>query len=476
MATLANLSPRTQQVAQLATKITHVTEAFQAGSEQLDLAKSMDAVLDPNDPVQGSAVGSEDDESKLSVALKDKFPTSLHRAHLLHHDLGGFGVNANLYPMTALANRAHEREVESLVLGALHKENNIRGVHYTVTVNPTGERSVEGLKSKTSFDCKAHYHDINSGKDLNQIVETSIESKPLLLKDNPKPPTRDNGQEKTQSELSSTELAEWGYGEFKSYTIPNKWRHYGRSILKDSQFQNSRKWCGNVSDTERKGSGRDALDFNSQRRELGEEIDNSGGGNNTLDDYIKSEKIAIKKLGSKIGQNHEGNFDQSALSTRSSGLGGGAPTNHLSTVKNKKRTGATASSSNSSSKSVKGRGIHSQFKPPGRVKVKEVDQEKIKEQKIQEKEQKSDDSSEENLEPSKKKSKQVHQAGSSEEENIQDELELLIVSIISGKGHGWSGPIVLSDENAELTLDMAGIPKRYKNILIEKVYELSNTK
>jgi hypothetical protein len=214
---IAASSLRTQHVAQLATSISHTTEKFAIGhNRSLDLGKRMDAILDPNDPVKGSAPGNGTAESALNAAVRSPaFVPTLERTHLLHHDLGGFGVNANLYPMTGLANRQHENTVESKILKVLHNER--KPVNYSVNVRSNGERSVAALQGggQTAFDCQASYH--NDGRN---IVNASIVSSPGS--NNPGKPIDELGQPLPANKLSG----EWKFGDFKSYTVPHAWIHH----------------------------------------------------------------------------------------------------------------------------------------------------------------------------------------------------------------------------------------------------------
>lgn len=230
---IAVASPRNQKVAQLATSISYQTEKFDIdGTHSLDLGKAMHAVLDPEDPVKGSAPGDSGAEAALNAAVRyPNFNPTLDRAHLLHHDLGGFGVNANLYPMTGIANRAHERLVESPVQEALHTQRQV--VNYRVVVRSNGARSVAALQTggTTTFDCVASY------ANGQNIVNASIVSAPAT-----------NNPDKPPSDTKTQDLpGDWKFGGFKTYSVRPEWIHH------DNVDAVSYGWSRNGSTVERKG-------------------------------------------------------------------------------------------------------------------------------------------------------------------------------------------------------------------------------
>ncbi|WP_034292936.1 hypothetical protein [Herbaspirillum sp. RV1423] len=105
-------------VAQLETVITHRAGSINFGGKNWAVGKKMEAKLDPFDPVKGTATGDNWTwMQSLSRTLKDK----MIRGHLLNHDLGGFAVPENLYPITHRANMDHKHKVEYPLKRALQK-------------------------------------------------------------------------------------------------------------------------------------------------------------------------------------------------------------------------------------------------------------------------------------------------------------------------------------------------------------------
>jgi hypothetical protein len=155
--------PRTGgAVAQLQTKIEHKTGLVNMGDAlapvNYEVGKKMTARLDVNDPVQGSAVG---DMQEWNVAIRKKYPRArVIRGHLLNHDLGGFGVSANLFPISDAANREHSYAVEKKVKAALNTRNknapaeDDRTVNYSVEVNDPA-----GNATEAAFACQWRYKD-----------------------------------------------------------------------------------------------------------------------------------------------------------------------------------------------------------------------------------------------------------------------------------------------------------------------------
>lgn len=76
---------------------------------------SMAASLDPLDPVRGSATDSPNTPMYSALWKSHR----MVRGHLLNHDLGGFGLPENLFPITSGANSDHSIEVEADVKNKL---------------------------------------------------------------------------------------------------------------------------------------------------------------------------------------------------------------------------------------------------------------------------------------------------------------------------------------------------------------------
>lgn len=83
-----------------------------------NVATSMHAELDPNDPAVGTDTTGSNAFNTLFSALQNNPPasgSSWVRGHLLNHDLGGLALYNNLFPITTSANSEHSQEVEKNV-------------------------------------------------------------------------------------------------------------------------------------------------------------------------------------------------------------------------------------------------------------------------------------------------------------------------------------------------------------------------
>ncbi|MFZ6765562.1 hypothetical protein ACO0LM_00650 [Undibacterium sp. Di26W] len=151
------------------TYITHQTAPFQGPEgKPIDLAKRMEARLNLKDPIRGAATDSED-------KLKGILMPNRVRGHLLSHDLGGFGVPENLYPITTEANLNHYGTVEKLVENALfNPEEGYEDCNVYYSVDVIGARELE---NEAIFLCNAHY--INKWGQRQNIIDpgTKIVSK-----------------------------------------------------------------------------------------------------------------------------------------------------------------------------------------------------------------------------------------------------------------------------------------------------------
>lgn len=181
------LSP-TSAPAQLATRIQHTSGTFSYLPKGDDAVRTdetvgvnMRAQLDPNDKVIGSSTG--EPQTAFIQALRATFPQdSMIRGHLLNHDLGGFGVHENLFPITGKANSKHLHEVEKYVKNALydaHQEGGDKGVYYSVNV--TGDRTDNMDNPKSTFNCVANWiPDVKTAPDTlgAQLFDVKVESAP----------------------------------------------------------------------------------------------------------------------------------------------------------------------------------------------------------------------------------------------------------------------------------------------------------
>jgi hypothetical protein len=106
------------EITQLKTEITYTEGTIDDGKKPRLVGKNMVAKLDPEDPVQGTATGK---NWTWMRALKHTLQEKMIRGHLLNHDLGGFGIPANLYPITHRANMDHKNRIEYPLKATLTK-------------------------------------------------------------------------------------------------------------------------------------------------------------------------------------------------------------------------------------------------------------------------------------------------------------------------------------------------------------------
>lgn len=122
-AIVGQLALQPGRVIQMDTEIQHQTGTVTVGSNSYTVGLGMKAVLDPDDPVKGSATGPNWDWMKT---LRLSYPSAgVVRGHLLNHDLGGYAVPENLYPISTKANADHSAKVEQNVKKALTDANAI---------------------------------------------------------------------------------------------------------------------------------------------------------------------------------------------------------------------------------------------------------------------------------------------------------------------------------------------------------------
>jgi hypothetical protein len=152
------------------TEITHTAGTAEFAQKTDVVGLAMDAKLDPQDPVRGSAP--EGEISEFYKAFGQANPGGAWaRGHLLNHDLGGRGVPVNLYPITREANSLHSVLVEQPIKNGLSLLNDLKKdkkdkfqdwrMHYHVTVL--------GTPAQSSFECKWNYID-DAGDDMTAQV------------------------------------------------------------------------------------------------------------------------------------------------------------------------------------------------------------------------------------------------------------------------------------------------------------------
>ena len=174
---------------QLKTKITHTTKPFtypQNGNNVTEpVGAEMSAYLDPTDAVVGTGTDTSAGAPQLDLLHSLNANNRMVRGHLLNHDLGGFAVEENLYPITTSANNKHKTHVENPVgqaLQAAHALNNGSGVYYSVKVNPIQNTSNNLVNNTSAFVCEA-YRTANMtpgsvGTKGTLILKATIESMP----------------------------------------------------------------------------------------------------------------------------------------------------------------------------------------------------------------------------------------------------------------------------------------------------------
>jgi|GEM_PF-2051153 len=211
--------------AQLATNIRHNTENYSYMPQGVDAVRAnetvgnrMRATLDPEDIVTGSSTGAP--QANFIKAIRATFPRdSMIRGHLLNHDLGGFGVHENLFPITAKANSRHLHHVEKYVKNALYDANqhaDRKGVYYEVNV--TGAKSDAADNPVSNFECTAN--DIPDVEDHpnthgTQLFDVTIASAP---KKSPRGADYQNGSATDNARTYDTKgskLNTWKHGSRK---------------------------------------------------------------------------------------------------------------------------------------------------------------------------------------------------------------------------------------------------------------------
>lgn len=181
-----------QPSAQLKTKITHSTADFTYGVGKKDkVGIAMEAWLDPKDPVIGSETDKPQKDLLAAVKAKASRASAMVRGHLLNHDLGGYGVAENLYPITTSANGKHKDFVENAVQKELDKANknttaterdqgNGKGIYYQVQVGNAQFDTDNLVANPVSFICTAkeltNVGPAQNGSQGNVLFNTTIVS------------------------------------------------------------------------------------------------------------------------------------------------------------------------------------------------------------------------------------------------------------------------------------------------------------
>lgn len=137
------------------TQIKHTAGYITLNKKNYEVGKKMEARLSAENPITGSATGP---NWTWMQALRARYPqANIVRGHLLNHDLGGFGMPENLYPISTLANSAHSDQVEQPVKKLLATQIANKGlgiqpefVNYTVEVKE--DQANDPVVA--TFDCK----------------------------------------------------------------------------------------------------------------------------------------------------------------------------------------------------------------------------------------------------------------------------------------------------------------------------------
>ncbi len=155
---LRRIPPGNGGVFQRATEIAHTPDYVTVGPpsdrKNYQVGKTMTAKLDVKDPVVGTATGP---NWTWMQYLRSQSPgAGVVRGHLLNHDLGGYAVDINLYPISTQANADHSEHVEQKVKGMLNAEGSkaaashaYKRVFYAVSV---AEKTAHD-PSEAKFDC-----------------------------------------------------------------------------------------------------------------------------------------------------------------------------------------------------------------------------------------------------------------------------------------------------------------------------------
>lgn len=155
------------------------------------VGETMEAWLDPQDPLRGSAPGSGGNYA-LYPLLNALHGVSFVKGHLLNANLGGPGLPQNLFPITTEANQAHSCLVEEPVKAnflALYRSQQILGggggmsvptnahrLHYQVNAvwNSTGDFL---NNPKSQLNCYAEFVDHVSNS-LATLINVTVVSDP----------------------------------------------------------------------------------------------------------------------------------------------------------------------------------------------------------------------------------------------------------------------------------------------------------
>ncbi|KAF0224704.1 MAG: hypothetical protein FD176_886 [Rhodospirillaceae bacterium] len=194
-----------------------------------NVATSMHAELDPNDPKAGTDTGGSNAFDTLFQALQAHTNSTWVRGHLLNHDLGGVALYNNLFPITTAANGEHYQEVEKNVK---HWVANGCEVTYDVDANHRGD-SPDGV-----FVCDA---EVTSDPNNTGLAGAKIE-KAIFSHGEGKATTERVYGNKNDTEVTKYSGVQMGKGntvlrdEYGTITKDPNWAHHGGNSTTNNRW------------------------------------------------------------------------------------------------------------------------------------------------------------------------------------------------------------------------------------------------
>lgn len=164
-----------KKTVQMTTSMNFTTDSLNVGNAApCPVGISMNAELDPEDPVIGSDSSKDSlqdemmreihrlDGGKISTSsgqyITYKSKNSYVKGHLLNHDLGGPGLAFNLFPITKQANRCHFDKVEDPIKKLLASGAEVEYDVYIKNISFT-----DGLPN-ADVECHVESSDLESGE------------------------------------------------------------------------------------------------------------------------------------------------------------------------------------------------------------------------------------------------------------------------------------------------------------------------
>ncbi|CAM4141152.1 hypothetical protein [Pseudoalteromonas byunsanensis] len=147
-----------QQPIQRKTVIENIGQSCSYGpannAQTVTVGHTMNAWLDPADPVRGQSASVNASQDGLMAWIKSVYPQAKGpmsvKGHLLNDNLGGTALDNNLYPISKGANGKHLSTSENYVKNALWKHNT--AVKYSVSVSgSTNYTSANASNAKATF-------------------------------------------------------------------------------------------------------------------------------------------------------------------------------------------------------------------------------------------------------------------------------------------------------------------------------------